>query len=598
MCSNEPHDQQYANVHVNNGELFITSDHLTERMPVSRVLDAFAFDPEGLMASTGVKFSRRTLVPNIRMSGLAPDEIVAEVVVKKAEKYFPIPSMSTTGIVVNGRWFALDEDSIAAIHEVLVSHRIELDAKVSLGRYLEIKSDAAASTLIIDEVRIPSHAASWIENENFSALGLAKSLYPYQQVGADFLVALARRGVGALLADQMGLGKTAQAIALILSQQDQGPTLIVCPASLGTNWIREFDEFAPGITVLLHSGPYRAGISRGLLGYDVVITSYETLVQDIGFMTEVSWQLVVLDEAQNIRNPGTKRAEKVKLLNRRVSLAITGTPIENRLLDTWSILEFVMPSLLGRQDEFEDVFPDELDKANALGQLISPVLLRRLVSEVAKDLPSLIQHPVPLELDAGNRALYEETLSTAVSPFAATTLLRVICAHSHEGGFDSSYSKISRTIEIISEIFENGQKVLLFASYQNIMDELYSYISENFPAAFIGIIDGRMLPEERQQAIDMYSNFNGHGILLLNPQAAGVGLNITSANHVIHFNPEWNPALTAQATARSYRRRQNLPVTVHHLYYVDSIEEEAINRAEWKLALANEMDNGSSMGER
>ncbi|WP_344135263.1 DEAD/DEAH box helicase [Pedococcus bigeumensis] len=421
-------------------------------------------------------------------------------------------------------------------------------------------------------------------------------LYPYQQTGADFLASMADRGVGVLLADQMGLGKTLQAIALLLDQREDGPALVVGPASLLRNWCREFRLCAPDISVLNHSGPLRTGIAQGLSGYDVVLTSYDTLINDLSFLGTIEWNVVVLDEAQSIRNPDTARAEAVKSLNRRISLALTGTPVENRLLDLWSIAEFVIPPLLGNRAAFEDAFPDELDRAHEVGRIVAPVTLRRLVADVAKDLPDLIQIETAFELAPADRIRYDHVLATAAGPLAATTALRVVCAHAD--GFSWTGAgrspKAEHALRLIAEAFEEAQKALVFASFQTTLDCLFDAVQAEHPGAFLGVIDGRTPADARQSIIDLFSSFEGPGALFMNPQAAGVGLNITAANHVIHFNPEWNPALTSQATARAYRRKQDLPVTVHHLFYESSVEEDALNRADWKRDLADMVDAGTT----
>jgi SNF2 family DNA or RNA helicase len=399
-----------------------------------------------------------------------------------------------------------------------------------------------------------------------------------------------------LLADQMGLGKTAQAIALLLDQHVHGPSLIVCPASLLRNWAREFGHVAPALTVITHAGPLRTGVASGFAGHDVVITSYETLVSDLSFLIDIPWNVLALDEAQMIRNPETGRAQSVKALNRRVSLALTGTPVENRLLDLWSIAEFVVPALLGTRETFEEAFPDELERAESLGRIIAPVTLRRLVADVATDLPELVHIETAFELPPDTARRYTQTAAASAGPLAAITALRVLCAHADGRGWDpgeNSAPKIDHTIRIIAEAFSSGEKVLVFASFQQALDRMFETVKTGHPDAFLAVLDGRVEVSDRQTIIDLFTEFPGAGALFMNPQAAGVGLNITAANHVIHFNPEWNPALTSQATARAHRRKQTLPVTVHHLFYENTVEEDAFLRSDWKRALAGRVDDGA-----
>ncbi|UTT39436.1 DEAD/DEAH box helicase [Glutamicibacter mishrai] len=592
-AENSNAQQDLHTLSVVNGELVQLSDDRVVRPPADRILALYRESPSEFLENTTVKVSAKTLEVFVRITGLLPDNLKISLAAKKGQLVIDLPTAETVGIVIGARWYAAEPGSLEQSLSVLKSINIPVGNTFSFGDYLDITSRAIAQSRVIDETSVSAPNTLSSDAIDFKALGLVLDLYPYQQVGAEFMVAMADRGIGTLLADQMGLGKTAQAIALILSQIHLGKTLIICPASLSTNWIRELAQFAPTISACIHAGPVRTGIIEGFAAFDVVITSYETLVSDIGFMSDYDWRLVILDEAQSIRNPNTQRAICAKRLSRHISVAITGTPVENTLLDAWSISEFVLPILLGRKEEFRESFPDELDGARALGNILAPVLIRRLVSDVAQDLPSLIQHPVALELNSALQVKYADIIDDAHSLFAATTALRILCAHSKEEYFSYEYSKIERCTNIISEIISNKEKVLVFASFQEVLDSLFTLYSSTFPEVFIGVIDGRVSPTDRQEAIDSFQGFIGSGILLMNPQAAGVGLNITAANHVIHFNPEWNPALTAQATARAYRRKQELPVSAHHLFYINSIEEDAINRAEWKRALADSLDDGS-----
>jgi SNF2 family DNA or RNA helicase len=298
-----------------------------------------------------------------------------------------------------------------------------------------------------------------------------------------------------------------------------------------------------------------------------------------------------------IRNPETGRAKSVKALTRRVSLALTGTPVENRLLDLWSIAEFVVPALLGTREAFEEAFPDELERAESLGQIVAPVTLRRLVADVATDLPELIHIETAFELPPDTARRYTQTAAASAGPLAAITALRVLCAHADGHGWDpgeNSAPKIDHTLRIIAEAFSSGEKVLVFASFQQGLDRMFETVKTGHPDAFLAVLDGRVPVSDRQTIIDLFTAFPGLGALFINPQAAGVGLNITAANHVIHFNPEWNPALTSQATARAHRRNQTLPVTVHHLFYENTVEEDALLRSDWKRALAQRVDDGAA----
>lgn len=550
-----------------------------------------------LRRATGLRFGRIALTPSVVLQGALPDAVRLSVGVRRGTAFIPVPGAGSHGVIHDSRWHPLDGEAVRACFEFLSKHSVAQNSGLSLGTYLEMKADPAGIGLLVDETTRAEGSMLDRTPRDFLDLGLGIELFPYQQVGADFLVSMAERDVGVLLADQMGLGKTAQAIALLLDQCAHGPSLVVCPASLIRNWSREIEHVAPVLTVMTHAGPLRTGVVSGLTGHDVVITSYETLVSDLSFFADVPWNVLLLDEAQSVRNPETARSRGVKALNRRVSVALTGTPVENRLLDLWSIAEFVVPALLGTRESFEESFPDEFERAESLGRIVSPVTLRRLVAEVAEDLPELIQRETAFELPLVATLRYAEVAEASASPLAATTALRVLCAHADGHGWESgpeSAPKIEHTMRIMTEAFGNGEKVLVFASFQEALDRLFEQVKAGNPEAFLAVLDGRVPVAERQTIIDLFTTFPGSGALFLNPQAAGVGLNITAANHVIHFNPEWNPALTSQATARAHRRKQALPVTAHHLFYEGTVEEDALLRSEWKRALAVRVDEGTA----
>jgi SNF2 family DNA or RNA helicase len=419
---------------------------------------------------------------------------------------------------------------------------------------------------------------------------------------------------GLILADEMGLGKTLQIIALLLMDppKPSAPALIVCPTSLIANWVREFSRFASGLSVLVHRGPTRAGIYRGLTTTNIVITTYDTLVNDISIFTAFEWSWVVCDEAQAIKNPDSNRRNVLCSVMRRWSIAMTGTPVENSLLDLWSLTDFVIPGLLGTRRDFESDFPDDVESAKALSPITDPIILKRRVTDVAGDLPERLDIDIPLELgvELGEHyiAVRKETLANypTAGALVATLQLQLICAHpwlrikkisSDTEGDDAELlrgdahplitPKMERTLDLLQEAFFNGDKVIVFALFNRVGD-LLKEAFQGFPTAFWGAINGKTPQEERQPIIDSFTEHNGPGCLILNPKAAGAGLNITAATVVIHFTPVWNPALEAQASARAHRRGQIRPVTVYRLFYKDTVEEVMIDRSLWKSELANE----------
>lgn len=582
---------------IQDAQLFVREEAIWRTATVQEIANAAAGPGQDIRAATGLRFGRIALAPVVVLRGALPDAARVCVSVRRGTAFIPVPGADAQGVIHDSRWHPLDLAAVRACFAFLDKHALVQGTGISLGTYLAVKADVSGAGLVVDDTGPDDGPAPAKVVRDFPALGLGIDLFPYQQTGAEFLVAMAGRGVGVLLADQMGLGKTAQAIALLLDQHAHGPSLIVCPASLLRNWSREIEHVAPALTVTTHAGPLRSGVASGLAGHDVVITSYETLVSDLSFLTDIPWNVLALDEAQMIRNPETGRAQSVKSLNRRVSLALTGTPVENRLLDLWSIAEFVVPALLGTREAFEEAFPDEFQRAESLGQIIAPVTLRRLVADVATDLPELIHIETAFELPPDTARRYTQTAAASAGPLAAITALRVLCAHADGHGWDlgeNTAPKIDHTLRIIAEAFSSGEKVLVFASFQQALDRMFEAVQTGHPDAFLAVLDGRVPVSDRQTIIDLFTEFPGAGALFMNPQAAGVGLNITAANHVIHFNPEWNPALTSQATARAHRRKQTLPVTVHHLFYENTVEEDALLRSDWKRALARRVDDGAA----
>ncbi|MHA7281980.1 DEAD/DEAH box helicase [Arthrobacter sp. TMS2-4] len=582
---------------VQDAQLFLREQAVRRPATAQEVAQAAADPDQNIRQITGLHFGRIALSPVVVLRGALPDAVRVCVGVRRGAAFIPVPGANAHGVIHDCRWHPLDVAAVRACFAFLEKYAIDQDSRVSLGTYLAVMADVSGAALVVDDTELHDRLVPVRATRDFPSLGLGINLFPYQQDGAEFLVAMAERGVGVLLADQMGLGKTAQAIALLLDQYSHGPSIIVCPASLLRNWSREIAHLAPALRLIIHAGPSRTGVAGSLAGYDVVITSYETLVGDLSFLADIQWNILALDEAQMIRNPETGRAQSVKALNRRVSLALTGTPVENRLLDLWSIAEFVVPALLGSREAFEQAFPDELGRAESLGRIIAPVTLRRLVADVATDLPELVNIETAFELPPDTARRYSHTAASSAGPLAAITALRVVCAHADGYGWDNGQClapKIEHTLRIIAEAFSRGEKVLVFASFQQALDSLLDAVRTGHPDAFLAVLDGRLSPSNRQAIIDVFSGFSGAGALFMNPQAAGVGLNITAANHVVHFNPEWNPALTSQATARAHRRKQTLPVTVHHFFYENTVEEDALLRSDWKRALAGRVDDGAT----
>ncbi|WP_299648394.1 DEAD/DEAH box helicase [uncultured Tateyamaria sp.] len=461
-----------------------------------------------------------------------------------------------------------------------------------------------------DELLKTGNEAADAEDDLIDVVGLNATLFPYQARGVKWMSSVIDQTGGLILADEMGLGKTLQIIALLLMDppNNNSPALIVCPTSLIANWVREIERFGPSLTVSVHRGPHRTGIVSGLQTSQVVLTTYDTMVNDISVFSGLEWAWVICDEAQAIKNPHSNRRQAIATIPRRRSIPMTGTPVENTLVDLWSLSDFAIPGLLGNLSEFETLFPDDFESGKKLQRLTDPIILKRRVADVAGDLPERMDIDVPLELDDTlidhYEAVREATLARypVAGALVATMQLQLVCAHPwlRETGGENDEAeivasdhlplvtpKMERAVELLREAFSNGRKVIVFALFNRIGDLLIQACS-GLRDIHWGAINGSTPQADRQEIVDRFSSHDGPACLVLNPKAAGAGLNITAATVVIHFTPVWNPALEAQASARAHRRGQTKPVTVYRLFYVDTVEEVMIDRSTWKGELANE----------
>jgi SNF2 family DNA or RNA helicase len=543
-----------------------------------------------------IRFSQFPADLVLRIFGQAPEPARLGLGAMIEGKCFPIEP-DQDQLLVNSVWCPVSADELDSVTEWLRSSALTPGDAISLGQILRLRLLLDPPAKIIDDYLVGDSPA--LGGDVSSIANLQATLYPYQERGVAFLRFVAGQDIGCVLADEMGLGKTLQVIALFAAEVmvDRKPNLVICPGTLVENWRRELARFAPTLSVLIHTGQDRAGTAKGFAGADVVVTTYDTTIRDVVLLESVDWNVVAADEAQAIKNPDAQRTAALKTLPRRVSIAVTGTPVENRLQDLWSICDFALPGLLGRLEQFTSKFDDEVSDARRLGDVVAPLILRRRVAEVAKDLPERIEIPQPIYSTDDFGALYEAVRQEALHEYGAgagivaTTKLRMLCTHPSlvvdwHSDPTEGVPKLQRLLEILEEIFLAGEKAIIFTTYQKMTDLILKCLREQWQSGHFNCIDGRIPIEERQGAVDLFAEHTGYGALVLNPKAAGTGLNITAANHVIHYNPEWNPAVTDQASARSYRRKQTRPVTIHHLFLAGTIEEAIINRSMLKRELA------------
>jgi SNF2 family DNA or RNA helicase len=507
----------------------------------------------------------------------------------------PVSCLLHDHVVLESTWHPLDcesRDEVAA----LLPKGVEPGPIKSLRLYA-LLSRAAATGGPVEEIGDPSTALDstvFLPEAVVGPRNVRATLYPYQRDGWRWLQFSRTERLGGLLGDEMGLGKTLQVIALLCDPGPEKlvPALVIAPGSVLENWRREIAKFAPHLRVLKHHGPLRTGRFVELMQFDVIVTSYETAARDGGMMGMIEWPIVVLDEAQWIRNPNADRTKAVKRLRRQVGFAVTGTPVENRLTDFWSIMDFAVPGHLGDQSEFERLYGNDVDGAIRLERVVTPLMLRRRVADVAGDLPARIDIPVAIELSEDESRAYEvirrriEAEYGAAANLVAIGQLRMFCAHPELAGADGmGFSKFARLGEILEEIFASGEKAIIFTSFNEMADRIRRMIDAEF-GVFTGCINGSVAIDDRQPLIDAFSCVTGGAALILNPRAGGAGLNITAANHVIHYNLEWNPALEDQASARAHRRGQTRPVTVHRLFCAGTVEEVVNDRLAAKRELA------------
>lgn len=446
-----------------------------------------------------------------------------------------------------------------------------------------------------------TYMANRLNASSESDFGLVVKPYPYQAVGIEWLRSQQEFGQsGVILADVMGLGKTLQGIGLVTlnALNAEKNNLIICPNSLVENWKREIRKFSPDLSLLVHSGTMRTGLHRNLEGFDVVVTSYDSLISDYEILKKVNWNVVILDEAQYIKNPDARRSKAAKKLPRRFGMAISGTPIENRLLDLWSIADFIDPTIFGTRNEFENNFGDSAESSLLVNERIRPFMLRRNLLDVNSQLPQKVVSDIPLIWPAAMNEIYENVRLEAIREFAiagglvATGRLRKLTTHPllmKIGPQDPCElsPKFEVTIDLLRKVSASGEKALIFSSFLDMTDLLVEYIQNNFENVFVRSMDGRTEVSERQLLIDEFNEFEGFGVLVCNPIVAGVGLNITGANHVIHYNLEWNPAKEDQATFRVYRPGQTRVSFIYRLFYLDTIDEVIDQRIQLKRELSD-----------
>lgn len=442
---------------------------------------------------------------------------------------------------------------------------------------------------------------------------LKAELRAYQKEGYQWLARLAHWGVGACLADDMGLGKTIQAISIILNRAKNGPTLVVAPASVCPNWIKEIKKFAPSLTPQLFGFGDREKMLKSAKKNDVIITTYGLVQSDSEAFANKKFTTIVLDEAQAIKNRTAKRSKAAMDLQGDFKIITTGTPIENHLGELWNLFQFINPGLLGTWKQFQERYATPIEKHNdldvkdSLKQLIQPFILRRRKDEVLKELPAKTEINLQVELSEEEKAFYEalrqnalENIEKADDPgtkamqiLAQITKLRQASCHPKLVTADSKIqsSKLHLFTKIVAELIENGHKALVFSQFVGHL-KLIEAVVKKLKIKY-QYLDGSTPMKERQKRVDAFQNGEGN-IFLISLKAGGTGLNLTAADYVIHMDPWWNPAVEDQASDRVHRIGQQRPVTVYRLVTHQTIEEKIIKLHEHKRDLADSLLDGTS----
>ena len=434
--------------------------------------------------------------------------------------------------------------------------------------------------------------------------GLQCELRPYQEEGFVWLSRLCEWGAGACLADDMGLGKTVQLLALLLDRSGAGPSLVVAPASVCRNWLREAERFAPGLVVRTLDNAGRGETVKELKKHEVLVCSYGVLVSEEELLASREWNIVVLDESQAVKNPQSKRAKAARKLKARFRAAATGTPLENNLAELWSLFDFINPGLLGTQAHFARRFVEAAGPTHALKKLVSPFILRRLKSQVLEELPPKTEITLSVTLPGPERHLYEAARRAAlasladdqspghVNILAQLTKLRRACCHPSlaAAAADMPGAKMELLMELVEELRAGGHRALVFSQFVDCL----SIVRGLFDAQGITYqyLDGSTPVSERMGLVDAFQHGDGE-FFLISLKAGGLGLNLTAANYVILLDPWWNPAVENQAADRAHRFGQTQPVTIYRLVTDDTVEERVIELHARKRQLAEEILDGA-----
>ena len=540
-------------------------------------------------------------------------------------------------VEINGEWVELRESDIRSA-KIFFSQRKD-EMTLSLEDALRLST---GDTQMIEKLPVVNFEAggklqellnTLTNNRNLEPIPNPKDfkgeLRPYQARGAGWLSFLEQWGLGACLADDMGLGKTIEFIAFLLHLKEQNslenPVLLVCPTSVLGNWEREVKKFSPTLNVIVHHGDKRAkgnNFAKVIQDKNLVITSYPLTFRDQKELQGVTWQGLVLDEAQNIKNPDAKQSKTIKNINASFKIALTGTPVENRLSELWSIMDFLNPGYLGQRLFFQRRFAipiekyGDTDSLKILRSLVQPFILRRLKTDkdIIQDLPEKQENIVFCPLTTEQATLYQKIVDDSLAKIddaegiqrrgmilALLVKLKQLCNHpvlieakvknsKKSDIIKTQYSgKLQRLTEMLDEVLAEGDRALIFTQFAEWGKVLQPYLEDYFNREIL-FLYGSTSKNKREEMIDRFQNDpQAPPIMILSLKAGGVGLNLTRANHVFHFDRWWNPAVENQATDRVFRIGQTRNVQVHKFVCTGTLEEKIHDLIESKKALAEQV---------
>jgi SNF2 family DNA or RNA helicase len=543
-----------------------------------------------------------------------------------------------------GQWMELDRDRMQQMLEFWQSHK-QQHPELSLIEFIKLTAEAEPDSVEVSQDQTLAEMLHKLQDQ--SALEVLPDpqqfqghLRDYQKRGLFWLNYLDRLGFNGCLADDMGLGKSAQVIARLVHEREAGslppapakrskqqapptipptilPTLLVAPTSVVGNWQKEIEKFAPQLRSIIHHGSSRlqdeAAFQAAVANCDVVITSYTLVRKDLALLNSVTWQRLVIDEAQNIKNPKAAQTKAILQLSAQHRLALTGTPVENRLLDLWSIFNFLNPGYLGKESQFRQSFEipiqkhSDVSRAATLKKLVEPFILRRLKTDPAiiQDLPDKLEQKQFCNLTKEQAALYEalvkdverqlqdaEGIQRKGLILATLLKLKQICNHpmqflQDDSEFNASRShKLSRLTDMVSEALEEGESLLVFTQFTEIGAALEKYIKQTFHCNTYYLHGGTSRPRRETMIAEFQDPETEPAVFILSLKAGGVGITLTKANHVFHFDRWWNPAVEDQATDRAFRIGQNKTVFVHKFVAIGTLEERIDQMIEDKKKLA------------